>query len=663
MTPIRISLILAWALVAGCAPPPLHETALPPAATPPRLAGDWPAYGGDAGGTRYSALDEIDTSNVARLEPIWIYRSGDLPENGPRGARTRFEVTPIVVWGTMYVSTPFNRVIALDPETGTERWSFDPGLDLTKNYTEDLISRGVSSWEDPDATPGSSCARRIILGAMDARIFTLDAATGRQCAGFGDGGVVELKTPDVGRIRDGQYMVTSPPAIVNGVIVVGSAVGDNGGIEMERGIVRGFDARTGEMLWLWDPIPRVPAENSDWKEEAARRTGAANAWAPISADAARDLVFVPTGSPSPDYFGGERTGSNRNANSVVALKAGTGEVVWSFQVVHHDLWDYDVASQPLLTELSIDGRSVPVVVQATKMGHLFVLHRDTGEPVFPVEERPVPRSDVPGESSWPTQPFPVRPAPLHAGRLDAGSAFGVTAEDRDFCRAMIASLRNEGVFTPPSLRGTLVYPGFIGGVNWGSAAYAPESATLVVALNQLPFWVRLLPRDSVSAFRAAHPEAELAAQTGTPYAMARAPLFAPSGVPCSPPPWGELVAVDLQTGDVRWRAPLGVLPALTTGDVPGREAWGSITLGGPLVTAGGLAFVAAGMDPALRAFDLTSGELLWRQTLPVPAQATPMTYLGPRGGRQFVVVVAGGHGRLDTEAGDYIIAYGLPRTD
>lgn len=656
-----IAAILALALAGfGCATPAMETAPLPGPAVVDQSGGDWPAYGGAAEGTRYSALDEIDTGNVARLERVWTYRTGDLPENAA-GARTRFETTPIVVWGTMYISTPFNRVVALDPETGEARWTFDSRPDLGMRYSEDLISRGVSAWEDPDAAAGSPCARRIILATLDARIFALDATTGQRCSAFGDAGTVELKTPDVGRIRPGQYMVTSPPAIANGAIIVGSAVGDNGGVELERGIVRGFDARTGAQLWQWDPIPRSPASQaaSDWEPESARRTGAANAWAPISADAARGLVFVPTGSASPDYFGGERPGGNRHANSVVALRARTGEVVWSFQVVHHDLWDYDVASQPLLTDLTVDGRTIPVVVQATKMGHIFVLHRETGEPVFAVEERPVPPSDVPGETAWPTQPFPERPAPLHPAHLDPDSVFGLTPEDRAYCRERIAGMRNEGIFTPPSLRGTVVYPGFVGGVNWGSAAYARESQTLVVALNRLPFWVRLLPRDSVASFRARYPEPELAAQAGTPFAMARGTLLAPSLVPCSPPPWSELVAVDLGTGEVRWRAPLGIVPALAERNLPGHARWGSITLGGPLATGGGLAFIGASMDPTLRAFDLATGALLWEEALPVPAQATPMTFRGPRSGKQFIVIAAGGHGRLGTAAGDYLVAYAL----
>ncbi|MGH7507757.1 MAG: PQQ-binding-like beta-propeller repeat protein, partial [Longimicrobiales bacterium] len=491
------------------------------------MTGGWTAYGGDPGGMRFSPLSAIDRGNVARLEPAWTYRTGDIVDPAADTPGTRFEATPIVVWETLYFSTPFNRVIALDPETGKERWVFDPGVDLTADYSEDLISRGVSAWEDPDATAGAPCARRIFLGAMDARLFALDAATGRPCDGFGEAGMVELKTPEVGEIRSGQYMLTSPPAIVDGAVVVGSAIGDNRMVEMERGIVRGYDARSGELLWMWDPVPRTAASPawSEWQPEDARVTGAANAWSIISADTARGLVFVPTGSASPDFWGGRRRGSNRWANSVIAIRARTGDVVWGFQVVHHDLWDYDVASQPLLTDLEVDGRTVPVVVQATKMGHVFVLHRETGEPVFPVEERAVPASDVPGETAWPTQPFPTHPAPLHPTTLRPEDAFGTTDADRTACRDAIAALRYEGIFTPPSLQGTIVYPSFVGGMNWGSAAFAPPSNTLVVLLNRFPFWVKLLHRDSIAAFRAQHPEAEIAQQEGAAFAMARAPLM------------------------------------------------------------------------------------------------------------------------------------------
>lgn len=604
------------------------------------LQAGWPAYGGDAGGSRYSTAAVIDTRNVSKLKIAWTYRTGDVSDGSDGMRKSRFEATPILFNGTLYLTTPFNRVIALDPATGKELWAYDPKIDRRTPYSETFVSRGVSAWEDTRSRDGEPCRRRLFYGTLDARLISIDADTGRQCS------EVDL-TAGAGNVERGQYQVTSPPAIVNDLVVVGSAIGDNRRVELERGIVRAFDARTGELRWSWDPIPRK-AESpgyETWTPDGAAKTGAANAWSAISADAQRDLVLVPTGSASPDFYGGERTGSNLYANSVVALQASTGKIVWHFQVVHHDLWDYDVAAQPLLTTVRREGRDVPAVVVNTKMGHVFVLHRETGKPLFPIEERPVPKSDVPGEIAHATQPFPVLPPPLHPHDFNFDRLPGDETE-RAECRKQIEALRYEGIFTPPSLKGTLVFPGYVGGVNWGSAAADEQRGLMVTNVNQLAFWVRLIPRDEFTQRRAeanrVQMNAEFGSQIGTPYGMSRAVLLSPKGNFCAPQPWGRTVAVDLNTGEIRWDAPAA-----------------TITFGGPIITAGGLVFVSGTMDQKFRALDAANGKELWSDTLPAGAQSTPMTYQLP-GGKQYVVIAAGGHGDLPVKLGDYVVAYTLP---
>jgi len=619
----------------------------------------WPAYGGDPGGARYSAAAQISPRNVARLRVAWTYRTGDASDGGHWPSTSRFEATPILGEGTLYLSTPFDRVVALDPATGSERWRFDPGIDLSTPYSEGLVSRGVAYWRDSTAAPNAPCGRAIFLATLDARLIALDAQTGTPCPRFGRAGAVSL-AGDVGPVQRGQYEVTSPPAVMNGIVVVGSAVGDNRGVAVEQGTVHGLDARTGALRWSWDPIPRDSGSPAwpDWKPDQARRTGAGNAWGVISADPARDLVFVPTGSAAPDYYGGERLGANRYANSVVALRASTGALVWAFQVVHHDLWNYDVAAEPALVTIRQDGRDVPAVVVSTKMGHVFVLSRETGAPLFPVVERPVPHSDVPGEAPWPTQPFPVRPPPLDQHSVSPADAWGPTPQDLAFCRDRLEHLRHDGIFTPPSLGGSVMYPGAVGGTNWGGVAVQGDQGLVVTAINRLAFWAQLVPANRV-AMLSRDERNQLAEQRGTPYWLAHGPLVSPSRLPCTRPPWSSLVTVDLKTGAVRWEVPLGTIPPLTA-QAPDAAKWGSVTLGGPIVTAGGLVFIAAALDDSLRAFDLQDGKELWSAALPAGGQATPMTYQLTPGGKQYVVIAAGGHGALGTTFGDYVVAFALP---
>jgi quinoprotein glucose dehydrogenase len=577
---------------------------------------------------RYSPLKQITRENVGRLKPAWTYHTGALQPVTALNQKAAFEATPILVDGMLYLATPFNRVVALDPGTGAERWSYDPQVSRKHDYSE-VTSRGVSAWNDPKAAGGAACKLRIFEGTIDGRLIAIDGKTGKECW------QVDLKRGvGYGPEFTGDYEVTSPPAVAGDLVITGSSIADNAAVDMPRGVVRAFDARTGALRWTWDPIP--------WAEKQQVRTGAANAWSILAVDEARDLVFIPTGSASPDYYGGARPGDNRWANSVVALKASTGAFVWGFQVVHHDLWDYDVASQPALT----DYKGRPAVAVTTKLGNVFVLDRVTGKPLHAVEERAVPKSDIAGEAAAPSQPFPEWSA-MVPQRITPADAWGANAEMREWCAKKIESLRNDGLFTPPTVRGTIAFPGNIGGVNWGGAAWDPVRNVLYANTNRVAAVLQVIPREDMqgSMDRADVTEmawrGEFARQRGTPYGMHRDWLVAPNGQPCNRPPWGAVVAFDLTTGKLRWEAPLGDL----------------VNLGGPLATAGGLIFTAASMDPHFRAFDADTGKEVWNVELPASAQATPMTYEWR--GKQYVVICAGGHGKLKDKMGDAVVAFAL----
>ena len=622
---------------------------------------DWPTYGRDAAGTRFSPLTQITAANVESLTVAWTYRTRETEPQFAAEEEGSLEVTPLVVDGTMFISTPLGRVMALDPATGAERWVFDAQIDRSIGYG-DFTNRGVATWLDATAPTGSTCRRRIIAPVIDGRLIALDASDGKPCAQFGGTGIINLK-PDL-RLPPfwpPAFEITSPPVVVGDVVITGSAIADNSSVATASGEVRAFNVRTGAPLWTWDPIPQdsTDAAFSTWRDGSARRTGAANVWSVMVVDSARGLVFAPTSSPSPDYYGGERLGANRYANSIVALRVATGEVVWSFQTVHHDLWDYDNASPPALVDIVRDGRSVPAVLQATKTGQLFILNRETGEPIYPVEERAVPKSDVPGEEAWPTQPFTTVTPPLSPHRITADDAWGIDQRERDACRTLMQSLRNDGVFTPPSLQGSLVLPSNIGGAHWGGLAVDTVRRIAVVPVNRLPALVQLFPMSRLTEREANRLEAttdfEYTHMNGTPYVMRRGFVLSPNGLPCSPPPWGALVAVDLSTGLIKWESPLGAmpLPAGATSATP----TGSPQLGGPIVTASGLVFIGATLDRRFRAFDITSGRELWSTQLPAGGKATPMTY--EIGGRQYVVIAAGGGD--DFGSGDHIVAFALPR--
>jgi quinoprotein glucose dehydrogenase len=619
----------------------------------------WPAYGGDEGGTRYSRLAQITPSNVGELKVAWTYRTGEFGQGVKDWKRSAFEATPILYDGTLYLTTSSTDVVAVNAADGTLRWRHNSESRKDLHYS-DGVSRGVSLWVDEASDARAPCHARIFAPTLDGRLLALDAATGGACADFGDHGAVNLLLDVRSQFKDGDewrnYLVTSPPAVLDGKVIVGSSIGDNRAVLEELGSVRAFDARSGRLVWNWDPIPRDASNPvyKEWSADSTQSASAANAWAPLSVDAVRHLVFVPTGSASPDFFGGQRPGDDRWANSVVALDGDTGQLKWGQQLVHHDIWDYDVGSQPTLAELKHDGRQVAAVIQPTKTGFLYTFERDSGAPIFPIVEKPVPQDAVPGEHPSPTQPFPAAPPALaRQAPVTAQDAWGVAWFDTRACRKRIEGYRSEGIFQPPALKDSLMQPGNAGGANWGGIAFDPQRQLAIANTINLPFVVTLIPRAELREQRESdnYKGWEFARQEGTPYGMRRTPFRSSFGIPCVKPPWGMLSAVDMEHGTIKWQIPLGDTPYVHMNvGMPG--------IGGPIVTAGGLIFIGASLDDRFRAFDTDTGKLLWEVKLPAGGQATPMTY--SIAGRQYVVIAAGGY-KGDTTRGDYLIAYALPR--
>lgn len=607
----------------------------------------WGHYGGDPGGHRYSRVAQINRGNISQLALAWEYSTGDMSERAEYMSQAATEGTPIFAAESLIFCTPFNEVIALDPGTGSERWRFDAEIDQEQNPANRFVCRGVAHYRSADTS--GPCAERIFMGTNDGRLLALDAYSGRPCAGFGINGEVHID-PGMELIWPGEFQITSPPVAIGDSVVIGSAIGDNARVVAPAGTVRAFDADTGEPRWTWDPIPRTSANpaTSSWEGSQPPQEGHANAWAPLSIDENRGLVFVPTSSPSPDFYGGLRPGDNHYANSVVALEAATGQVRWSFQTVHHDVWDYDVPAQPGLYSVWRDGRLHDVVAQVTKTGLVFVIDRVTGEPFLPVEERPVPQNGVAGESLSPTQPFPALTPPVVPSRLSPDDAFGLTLFDRLHCRQQISSSVADGLYTPPSERGTILYPFTGGGANWGGAAFDPRRNLLVVNMNNLAHHVQLIPAERFNEARRQFPDQEVSPQAGAPYGMKREVLLSPFGIPCAPPPWGVLAGIDLASGEIVWRKSFGEMEGMDIG-LP--------SLGGPIVTAGDLVFIGGSMDDYFRAFDVTNGQELWRWKLPAAGMATPMTYFWQD--RQYVVIYAGGNEDAEGRLGDSVLAFAI----
>jgi quinoprotein glucose dehydrogenase len=602
---------------------------------------EWPCYGLDPGGSRYAQIDQIDRSNVTSLKQAWSFHTGEKPNTEGEGPGSNWEATPIMVDGTLFFPTPKSQVFAIDAGTGKFKWKYDPKIDSKyPSAGEPLVSRGVAQWLDP-----SSHRRKIYFATYEARLICLDAQSGALVKEFGTDGSVNLRAV-LGAVQASEYTVSSPPTVIGDRIVVGSCISDNKRVDMPSGIVRAFEARTGKLVWTWDPLGRKIVS------EPARPylPGSANAWSIMSADPEKDLLFVPTGSQSPDFYGGLRPGDDRSANSVTALRASTGAVVWSFQAVHHDLWDYDVPAQPIVSKIG----DKPVVIVMTKMGRVFLLDEMTGNPIFPVEERPAPESSV--EKSSATQPEPSYPKPLVKQGFDESDVWAVSNKEKEFLLGKVKGMAH-GMFAPPSTAGTVLFPGDIGGCNWSGGSFDPTSGSLFVNTNSIATLITLFPSDRIDAEGKAHPGSEIGHQAGAPYAVRREWFFAHGLVPGTKPPWGSLHRVELSRQTDGWSVPLGISAAMA--ERPDAAQFGSINLGGSFLTSTGLVFIAAATDDTLRAFEAATGKVLWSTKLPAGGNAAPMTYR-TASGKQFVVICAGGHHGLHTTPGDSVVAFALP---
>jgi quinoprotein glucose dehydrogenase len=595
---------------------------------------DWPCTGGDPGCARYSPLAQISRRNVRDLQVAWAYHTGDQDD----ARKTTIECTPVVVDGVMYVTSVRSRVIALDAATGLEIWNYDPYAGGGRRIiASGGVNRGVAYWSD--GAPGG--ARRILAGIADGRLISLDARTGRPDPGFGDGGVVELRAGmerDLARLP---YGPTSAPAIFKDLVILGVSCGE-GPEPAAPGDVRAFDVRTGREAWRFHTVPR-PGEfgHETWEGDSWKDRGGANAWGGASVDVERGMVFVGLGSASFDFYGGDRKGQNLFANCTVALDARTGKRRWHFQTLRHDLWDHDLPVYPNLVTVRRQAKRIDAVAQVTKTAVVFVFDRETGRPLFPVEERPVPSSDVPGEQAWPTQVFPVRPPPFSRQRFDEEDATDISKEAHDYVLAKLKTLRHGSIFTPPSLQGTVTIPGFHGGATWSGASFDPTTGLLYVNSNNVPNVTTLVKAPPGKGYEYTH----------TGYYR----FLDQEGYPAVKPPWGNLTAIDLNRGEFAWRITLGEFPELTARGIP---PTGTENFGGTIVTAGGLVFIGGTKDEKFHAFDKTTGKLLWEYRLPAGGYATPCTY--SVSGRQYVAIAAGGGGKLGTKSGDAFMAFALP---
>jgi len=609
----------------------------------------WDSFHGQLNAQKYSPLTQITADNVGKLTKVWEFHTGDVSDGKGDTPATVWSATPIFANDTLYIGTPFDRLIALDPGTGKEKWHYDTKSSRKALTQPVLKNRGVSYWQAKNPVTGEACQKMVYMGTVDGKLFALDAESGKPCSGFANNGVLDLNQWNTVNAKY-PLSVLQPPTVVGNHLLVGWAGKDWAYAEAPPGTVFSVNAQTGKLEWTFEAIPA----------EIRKRTGTANVWTHMSADEANGLVYLPVSSPSPNYWGGNRVDAIPLGTSTTALDINTGKVVWSRQWVHHDVWDYDINSAPTLMDITVDGKQIPALVQATKQGFLFVVNRLTGEDVWPIEERPVPQGDgsVQGEVLSPTQPFPTKPAPLldQSKKPEIWKLADIVGGGQ--CSRLWDNLTYEGMYTPPTTKGegTLTYPDSAGGVQWGGVAFDPQKQIAIVNTSHIVQYVKLYSREDYdNADKDSGNESGFAPQEGAPYGMRLLVASNWLGMPCWQPPFGEIVALDMHTGDVKWRRPVGASQQYGF-FMP--ESWGSPTIGGPAVTAGGVIFIGASMDAKVRAYSVESGEELWSDQAEAPAVANPSVY--EYKGRQYVAFVAGGNTILKDQVGDQVVVYALP---
>lgn len=646
--------------LSGVVPEPSPSAASLDDGTP---AGEWRAYGRTQYGQHYSPLAQITPGNVSQLQMAWTYHTGDIRSKSDPVEAT-YEVTPLMVGGTVYLCTPHDIVIALDAETGAQKWRFDPKVTVHREDMQHLTCRGVSYYdgsagasEAAGSAPSAACVRRLFLPTIDGRLIALSAETGEVCAGFGGAsGTIDL-SQHMPNVRVGSYYSTSPPVIAGNLVIIGGAVNDDYRAKETSGVIRAFNVDTGALVWNWDS--GNPDDTMPIAEGKTYTPNSPNSWSISSYDAKLGLIYIPLGNQTPDQLGANRSKNVETyTDTVVALHTDTGKVAWAFQGVHHDLWDMDMPAQPSLLDLTIGRETVPALVEATKEGEIFVLDRRSGKPILPVTEEPAPTGAIEGDFTAPTQPHSAlsfNPAPL-----TEASMWGLTPFDQLACRISFRKLRYEGRYTPPSLQGSIIYPGNFGTFNWGGLAVDPVRQIAFQMPVYLAFTSQLIPRKDDHTRLVTKPgDPPIGENLGDPYAAKMGAFMSPIGLPCQSPPWGYVAAADLTTGKIIYRHVNGTVRDLSPVPIPLKM--GVPGIGGPLLTGGGVAFLSGTLDYYARAYDVSTGKMLWQKRLPAGGQASPMTYLSPKSGRQFVIVVAGGHGSTGTKPGDSIIAYALPK--